>query len=343
MAEENAVADTAPDTATAEPESTPASSEPAPPAEPTESTEAEETEPAAKPKSADAGNASATEKVETEDDDADEKDSGEAKPKLNPDTVARLKQLGFSEEDADSFKDEEAAEHAALLYERKIVAQFKARDEAAKPKPNPFAEAKEAPKPQPKAPEKAVEAEAEDFALDEEKLKEYDDAITGPIRSAKKHIDRQGAEIKALKEQVGSFLKQEQTRAWTRHFDGALASLGAEVEATLGKGTSEDLDPASEHYTNRMNLEEGTIALGRYYQSIGQKVPLKTLVQRAYAGLHAEDLKKQARKEIAAKLDKQKGAATNRVTSRASTTNKKPSAFDRAWEKAKAENPDLED
>lgn len=340
MAEENAVADAAPDTATDTPASEPASSDTAPQAEPTESKEADDS-PASEPAGADERDTSAPEKAEAKDKPADEKSSGDGQPKLKPETVARLKDLGFSDEDAETFKDEAAAEHAAMLYERKIVARFKAREEAAKP--TPAQEVKPEAKPQPKVPEKVQETVADDFPLDEERLKEYDDAIAGPIRAAKQHLDRQRSEIQALKEQVGGFLKQEQTRAWTRQFDTALSALGPETEAKLGKGTSDDLDPNSEHFTNRMNLEEATIALGRFYQESGQKVPLKTLVQRAYAALNAEDLKKQARKEIAAKLDKQKGAATNRVTSRASTTNKKPSEFDRVWERIRAENPDLED
>lgn len=253
-----------------------------------EEIEGDEETPPAKP-----GDASSGEKDGQGDDDPPAE--GDGKPQepadgktgeISEELLGRAKDAGLSEEDAREFGSAKALEKHLTLIGKGKPAEKK-EDEA---------------------------EEIPDLPEDDD----YSPEIVKGWKAMKTRLQSLEAENKAFKTERIEHAQAERIRS----FDNACDSAGEEYASILGT-TKDAHKKDSEFGKNRAKVFDEMHVLAKSYRESGKPIPEeKDLLKRALSNLFGEETQKQARKQIASKIEKRKGSILPRPTNRTTPADK---------------------
>lgn len=228
----------------------------------------------------------------------DEVDHGEEIP---ANLVREAEQLGFSQEDIQSFGDAAGLERALVVFNRQLAARGRPDE------------------PGTQEPEKEPQKETPKLELPEINLEEVDPEIAKYIEGQSKVIQDLYGQVQGLsglQEQVQTLHAQEQQRqieAFTSTFDGFIDNLGDSWDDVFGKKAG-DPDKARADLMNEVSV----LAAG--YEATGREMPTADdLINRALRSLHGDRFQNLARKELNGKLKQRARQGIARPSNRKAT------------------------
>jgi|GEM_PF-5916190 len=141
----------------------------------------------------------------------------------------------------------------------------------------------------------------------------YDEGLVNAYKAISNRIRAMEAAI----QQVHGLAAQTVAQRTVAKFDESIRALGDEYADLLGSGSTDDLDPQSEQYANRMRVARTVKALHDAYAGSGKPPPLESLVRRAVAAEFSEVVEKKASESGARRARNELGQFTVRPNGRA--------------------------
>ncbi|MBN1457702.1 MAG: hypothetical protein JW912_07615 [Sedimentisphaerales bacterium] len=141
----------------------------------------------------------------------------------------------------------------------------------------------------------------------------YDPDICKAINSTANQINT----INAKLNEISTAIVKQSELAFEREFEGMITSLGDDFSDTLGEGNIDKIGADSDFFKNRCKVIEEMNAIATGYRQTGKKIPSqKHLFDRAVNSLFGDKIKTNARKQVAAQLDKRSSQIISRPTSK---------------------------
>lgn len=236
---------------------------------------------------------------ETQDDESGESDKEDAQEKstVSDSLKAQAKELGLSDVQIDAFGSEEGLRTAV-----EIAKGVSSKSDSGK--------------------EKDTQANLSDGEFKVELDPDiYDPEICKAVNETANQING----IKTLLNDVVGSIQEQSQQSFEREFDSLISSNSDDFGEVLGTGSIDQIERTSEHFTNRCKVIDEMSAIASGYAQTGKELPSqKDLFTRAVRGLFSVDLKDQARKEIADKLQKRSNQFISRPGSRKVTKSSNP-------------------
>lgn len=229
-----------------------------------------------------------------------------AEPELEPELLSRAQEFGIGPDEAKKLGSPDAVRAALALADRLIGRRMQAAQPAAQPVAESAPQGREKPTTSPEAPPDADELDPN----------VYDEGLVKAYKALKARV----LQLEASLKDVGSATAGLATQRSVAKFDETLRSLGPEYAELFGDGETDDLDPQSEQFKNRVKVAMTVKALRSAYQDSTVRPPtMAALVKRAVAAEFSDVVTKKATEEGAKRARNELGQYTNRPNGRTDT------------------------